>query len=79
MRKRAEKNRVTPEKLDFIFPFLVFGYGAVMTLVLNTPALVELAEHRLPPEVAQQFKAHRGLGLICLVLGGLWSLQNLWL
>jgi len=50
-----------------------------MTFVLNTPALVELAETRLPYAVNQQIKGHRGLALICLVAGGLWSLQNIWL
>lgn len=70
---------MTPEKLDFIFPFVVFGYGMIMTLVLSTPALVELAERRLPPALYQQLKAHRALGLICLGVGALWTLQNLWL
>lgn len=70
---------MTPEKLDLIFPFFVFAYGAVMTLVLNTPLLSELAETRLPYAMSQQLKAHRGLGLICLIVGGAWSLQNLWL
>lgn len=68
-----------PNKLDLIFPFIVFGYGLIMTLVLNSEILNAVAETRLPPAMAQQIKAHRGLALICLVLGGFWSLQNLWL
>ena len=68
-----------PEKLDFIFPFFVLAYGAVMTFTLNSPLLTELAETRLPHNVAQQLKAHRGLGLICLIAGAIWSLQNIWL
>ncbi len=70
---------MTPEKLDLLFPFLVAGYGAVMTLVLNTPLLVELAETRLPQALNQQIKGHRALAIFCLVAGGLWSLQNIWL
>jgi hypothetical protein len=70
---------MTPEKLDLWFPFIVFAYGAIMTFTLNHPTLQELAETRLPHAVAQQMKAHRGLGLICLAIGGMWSLQNLWL
>ena len=70
---------MTPEKLDLLFPFLVCGYGAVMTLVLNTPFFSELAELRLPPALNQQLKAHRGLGLFCLIAGAIWSMQNLWL
>ena len=69
---------MTPEKLDMIFPFVVLGYGAIMTLVLNSPRLSVLAETRLPAALHQQLKAHRGLGLLCLVLGGFWSLQNIW-
>lgn len=70
---------MTPEKLDFLFPFFVLTYGAVMTLVLHHPVLVQLSEERLPYTVRQQMRAHRGLGLICLVIGGLWSVQNLWI
>ena len=66
-------------QLDMIFPFIVFGYGAVMTFVLNQPTLMRVAEERLPPETHLRFKANRTLGLICLLVGGLWSLQNLWL
>ena len=68
-----------PEKLDFIFPFIVLAYGAVMTFVLNTPLLAELAEERLPHNVVRQIKAHRGLGLFCLIAGSIWSMQNIWL
>ena len=70
---------MTPEKLDIVFPFFVFAYGAVMTLVLNTPFFCELAEQRLPHNITQQIKGHRGLGLFCLLAGALWSMQNLWL
>lgn len=65
--------------LDFIFPFVVFGYGAIMTFVLHFRPLVELAESRLPLEIHKQFNAHRGLALVCLAVGSVWSLQNLWL
>ncbi|NJL25834.1 MAG: hypothetical protein HC902_12110 [Calothrix sp. SM1_5_4] len=61
---------MTPEKLDLLFPFLVLGYGVTMTLVLNTPFFADLAEKRLPHPVAQQIRAHRGLGLVCLIVGG---------
>lgn len=66
-----------PEQLDFIFPFIVFGYGAIMTFVLNS-SLMEIAETRIPIQLLNQFKAHRNLGVVCLVVGALWSLQNLW-
>ena len=70
---------MTPEKLDLIFPFFVFGYGATMTLVLHHPFFVELAEQRLPGSLLTQIRGHRGLALICLAVGSIWSTQNLWL
>lgn len=69
---------MTYEQLDFIFPFFVLLYGAMMTFTLNHPKLMQLAEERIPGPMLIQFKAHRWLGLISLVLGGLWSLQNIW-
>ncbi len=69
---------MTYRELDFIFPFIIFGYGIVMTFVLNTPKLLTLAEERLAPELLQRFKARRVLGFVSLFVGGLWALQNLW-
>lgn len=70
--------------LDLIFPFFVFAYGALITFVLSFPQFERLAERlmaqgKLPQQAYQQMKAHRILALICLCIGGLWSLQNLWL
>jgi len=69
---------MTYQQLDFIFPFVVLGYGALMTIVLNIPQLAELAEKRLPQPLLQQMNAHRTLALISLVVGTFWSLQNIW-
>jgi hypothetical protein len=69
---------MTYMELDFIFPFIVFGYGAVMLFVLNNTKLMDLAEKRLPSEVLSQFHGKRLLSAVCFVVGGLWSLQNLW-
>lgn len=65
--------------LDLIFPFFVFAYGALVTTVLNLRVFTELAERRLPQPLMNQLEAHRWLALFCLVVGGLWSLQNVWL
>lgn len=65
-------------ELDFIFPFVIFGYGVIMSFVLNTPKLLTLAEERLNPELLQQFKSRRALGLVSLIVGGFWALQNIW-
>jgi hypothetical protein len=69
---------MTYQELDFIFPFFVLGYGALMTIALNIPAFAELAEKRLPQQLLQQMNAHRTLAVISLVIGALWSLQNIW-
>jgi hypothetical protein len=70
---------MVPEKLDLIFPYLIFVYGLTMTLLLNSRFFSDMAETRLPYAVCQQIKSHRGLGLICLLVGAFWSLQNIWL
>lgn len=49
-----------------------------MTFVLNWTPLVRLAEERLPAPILQQMRSHRILAVFCLLLGALWSLQNLW-
>lgn len=64
--------------LDYYFPFFVFCYGALVYFVLNFPPLVKIAEQRLPIQYWQQLKMHRALSLFSLILGGLWSLQNIW-
>ncbi len=69
---------MTYKELDFYFPFLVLFYGALMTFVLNSPKLMRLAEERFTAELLTQMQMHRTLGLLCLIVGGLWSLQNLW-
>ncbi len=65
------------ERLDFLFPFFVLGYGAVVTLVLHMPIMAK-AEEMFPQEWVEQLRGHRWLALACLVIGGLWSLQNIW-
>ncbi len=77
-----DKNRqevMSLKELDFIFPFVIFGYGFIATFIFNHPKFLALAEKRLPFEYHQQFRARRTLGAICLVVGGLWTLQNLWM
>ena len=69
---------MTYQELDFIFPFFVLAYGALLTFVLNVPALMKLAEERFPLPLLKQLNMHRGLALVCLVIGSIWSLQNIW-
>ena len=69
---------MTIQQLDFAFPFYVFAYGLIVTFILNQTALLEFAEQRLPLHLIHQLRLHRGLAVTCLVVGGAWSLQNLW-
>jgi hypothetical protein len=69
---------MTIQTLDQIFPFVVFGYGAIVSLALHLPQLEKIAEQRFTQEIYQQMKTHRVLALVCLVIGALWSLQNIW-
>ena len=64
--------------LDYYFPFYVFAYGFIVTLVLNQRFLLEFADQRFPLGLIGQLRLHRGLALTCLFVGGIWSLQNLW-
>jgi hypothetical protein len=69
---------MTYKELDFYFPFVVFCYGLTMTLVLNSAFLMKIAHKKFTPELVTQMNMHRSLAVVCLVVGSLWSLQNLW-
>lgn len=64
------------ETLDFIFPFVVFFYGIVMTFVLENQTLQKIAQSRMP-DMAATLRSHKNLAWVCLFVGGLWSLQNI--
>ena len=66
-------------ELDRIFPYICFGYGAVMSFALNAPALVRIADERLPEQMVAQWRGNKGFAMICLFVGAIWILQNLWL
>ncbi len=67
---------MTVKELDYLFPFIVFSYGVVITFVFQS-GLVSLGKGRIPEAFLQQMQSNRILGLVCLFVGGLWSLQNL--
>lgn len=68
---------MTPQKLDYIFPFVVFSYGLFMVLVLENPYLIRIGQERLG-ELYGNLSKHRSLGWVCFFVGGLWSAQNIW-
>ena len=73
----ADLDLMSPEKLDFIFPFVVFFYGLLVVLVLENPVLVRLGQERLG-SAFENMRQHRGLAWVCFFAGGLWSVQNIW-
>lgn len=68
---------MTPEKIDFIFPFVVFFYGLLVLLVLENPVLVRIGEERMGAAF-QNMLRHRSLAWVCFFVGGLWAAQNVW-
>lgn len=71
--------KMTYAELDKIFPYIVFVYGILVSFVLASAPLMKIAQERLPNDLVTQLSGHRTLGLICLWVGGIWILQNLWL
>ena len=68
-------NFMRPQQLDFIFPFILFFYGALLTIVLNQKYLMSL----MNPDRGKQMERHRVMAFVALIVGFLWSLQELWL
>ena len=66
-------------QLDAIFPYIVFIYGAMILLVLNSSALRKLGERVVPQEAWERFASHGILAWISFFVGGFWVLENLWL
>lgn len=75
--RKSRKAYMSVEQLDYYFPFLVFAYGLMISFVLQIPSLLKIADERMPKQMVNQLKAHSGLAFICLIVGSLWSLQNL--
>ena len=74
-----EYHSTLPAQLDIAFPYVCFIYGAVMTFVLNIPALVRIADERLPGPLVAQWKSHSLFATVSMFVGAIWILQNLWL
>jgi hypothetical protein len=70
---------MTYEKLDHIFPYVIFIYGILCVLVLSSDTLLRLGRERMPADLWTRFQSHKIFAWISAVVGGLWILQNLWL
>lgn len=64
-------------QLDFYFPFLVFAYGTIMTFVTHLPLSKDRSNGPIQTELLEWFYSHKILGVVCFFVGGLWSLQKL--
>lgn len=66
------------KNLDFIFPWIVFFYGVFMVFSMEFldahASSVSWARNLL-----HQLQMRRGFAWLCFFIGGLWSLQNIWL
>lgn len=69
---------MTHTTLDLLFPWIVFGYGTLLSLVLNSRRLMDIAEEKLPVALYTQLNAHRWLAAASVVIGAIWILQNIW-
>jgi hypothetical protein len=75
---KSDKPDMNIAQLDYYFPFIVFFYGAIVSFTLSIPALRHIGETRMPYHFWKQLTMHRNLAMVCLIVGGLWSLQNMW-
>ncbi len=74
----ADQFDMTPQLLDHMFPFFVFSYGFLILLVLETlPNFVQakISSHPL----FMRIQKRKPLAWICFFIGGVWSLQNIWM
>ena len=67
---------MTPQKLDFYFPFVVFFYGFLILFVIETPWFQKNLES-VGGELWRRITQRRELAWVSFFAGGLWSLQNL--
>ncbi len=66
------------QKLDSVFPIIVFVYGGLLLIVLNWKVTQDLGEKIVPREAWNRLKSHSPLAWISFFLGGFWVLENLW-
>lgn len=67
---------MTLEKLDFFFPFFVFFYGFLLLLVQELPFVRALGDAK-SQAMMQMLSKRSPLAWTCLLIGAVWSLQNL--
>ena len=68
---------MSPQQLDFYFPFFVFFYGFLAVLVAETPYFEKVAARAQMSSAWAGLTQRRGLAWVSFFVGGLWSIQNL--
>lgn len=67
---------MTPQMLDFYFPFFVFFYGFLILFVIENPVLARIGEERLG-QAWTNLTRHRSIAWASFFVGGIWAVQNL--
>lgn len=65
--------------LDQYFPFIVFFYGFLMIFVNEAKFLQTLGKDAPARHFLSTLCARKGFAYTCFYVGGIWSVQNLWL
>jgi len=66
------------EFLDRWVPFIMFAYGILLFFVLDVWTLPERLMSQYG-HLYQQLLLHKGVSRLCLFVGGLWTLQNIFI
>jgi hypothetical protein len=61
--------------LDLYIPWISLVYGFTLLVFPEIPVVNKFAESKAPQFISV-FESHRKIAMICLFVGGLWTLQN---
>jgi hypothetical protein len=61
--------------LDIFIPWLSLIYGFTLLVFLEIPLINRFAETKAP-QFLTLFESHRKIAVVCLFVGGFWTLQN---
>jgi hypothetical protein len=74
----TENTIMNYHEMDAIFPFVVWGYGGLLLLVIHGLTYLGDRVQGLSAVWAARLRSREVLAWICFWVGGLWSLQELW-
>ena len=68
---------MTIETLDSLTMWIAFCYGLTLFFVLELPVLKRVESRA--PELFLILRQHQPIAMLCLWVGGLWILQEMWI